>query len=61
MIVRGPVVTSARKFRTYTPGDMLGAMVKLLGNGPASWQARENARWWYEGRRETAEPVEGGR
>jgi glycosyltransferase involved in cell wall biosynthesis len=53
VIVPEPVITSARKFRTYTPMDLLSAMVKLLGKGPKGWKARENARWWYEGRRET--------
>jgi glycosyltransferase involved in cell wall biosynthesis len=52
VIVGEAVVTSARKFRTYTAGEMLGAIVSLLGKGPASWKQRENARWWYEGRRE---------
>jgi len=55
VIVRDSVVTSARKFRTYTPRDLLGAMISLLGKGPKSWKTREGARWWYEGRREQRE------
>jgi glycosyltransferase involved in cell wall biosynthesis len=52
VIVPEPVVTSARKFRTYTPRDLLGALVSLLRGGPASWKTREGARWWYEAKRE---------
>jgi glycosyltransferase involved in cell wall biosynthesis len=53
VIVPEPVVTSARKFRTYTPRDLLGALISLLRGGPKSWKSREAAPWWYEARRET--------
>ena len=54
VIVPHPVITSARKFRTYTPRDLLGAAVSLLRKGPKSWKTREGARWWYEARRESS-------
>jgi glycosyltransferase involved in cell wall biosynthesis len=52
IIVPDAVVTSARKFRTYTARDLLGALISLLRGGPGSWKSRDAAPWWYEARRE---------
>jgi len=54
VIVRHPVLTSARKFRTYSPRDLTVALLTLLGKGTESWKTRDAARWWYEGRREAS-------
>ena len=52
IIIPHPVITSARKFRTYTPRELLGAFAKLLTRGPKSWKTRQGAPWWYDARRE---------
>ncbi|HEX8523116.1 MAG TPA: glycosyltransferase [Tepidisphaeraceae bacterium] len=49
-IVRTPVITSARKFRSYGLLQSVMSLARLLRKGPRA--TREHAPWWYEARRE---------
>ena len=52
VIVREPVITSARKFRTYSIVEMLTALGGILLAGPKVTRGRDHAQWWYDARRE---------
>jgi GT2 family glycosyltransferase len=52
VILRDPVWTSARKMRFHTPTQMFAMGIRLLWQGPKSWQKREGLDLWYDGRRE---------
>lgn len=57
VIVDEPVVTSARKLRTYTPWQMWKFFFRLLRRGPRGVQTRDGLELWYEAKRE---PPRGG-
>jgi glycosyltransferase involved in cell wall biosynthesis len=55
VILREPVVTSARKTRMYSHWQLFLITVRLLFLGPKAWQRREGLELWYDGRREALE------
>ena len=52
VIVDQPVVTSARKLRTYTPLQLVGFLIKLVARGERGIQSRKGLELWYEAKRE---------
>lgn len=61
VMLRAQVVTSARKTRMYSHGQLVLTTLRLLIQGPKAWQRREGLEMWYEGRRETPDPSATGR
>jgi glycosyltransferase involved in cell wall biosynthesis len=55
VMVRSPVVTSARKIRHYGLVRLLGISTRLLLGGPRAVQRREGLGIWYDGQREPPE------
>jgi len=47
VVVRAPVITSARKLRNFRPRQVWGLGLRLLVAGPKSWQRREGLDLWY--------------
>jgi glycosyltransferase involved in cell wall biosynthesis len=60
VLVRPPVVTSGRKFRTFSPRDLARMTVGLVRRGPAALKARERLDVWYGPRRHEPERQELG-
>lgn len=54
VILHDPVWTSGRKMRLHTPFQLVRLAIRLLWQGPKSWQKREGLDLWYDGRREDA-------
>ena len=52
VILRQHVVTSGRKTRLYSAGELVAMCVRLLWKGPAAWKKREELEFWYGGKRE---------
>jgi len=62
-IVPAAVVTSGRKLRLFTTGQILGQMLRLGVRGLAAVRRREGLDFWYNGRREATDlrpPLKGG-
>ena len=55
-IVRNPVVTSARKMRTYGYWELIGIVFSALLSGPWSWKSKSGLGVLYDARREEASP-----
>ena len=51
-ILREPVVTSGRKLRMYSAGEILGNSLSVILRGPRAARSRKGLRIWYEGKRE---------
>ena len=56
VIVREPVLTSGRKARLYTFGDLRRLLWRYALRGESFVQRRENLHMWYDGRREKKRP-----
>lgn len=52
VILREPVLTSGRKLRTHSPGEMLALMGHLLRGGWGAVRQRQGLELWYAPRRE---------
>jgi glycosyltransferase involved in cell wall biosynthesis len=52
-ILREPVVTSGRKLRIYSAGQILKHSARVIFGGPRIARSREGLEIWYEGKRET--------
>ena len=52
VILRGTVLTSGRKLRTYSARELMTAMFRLVRRGPKSVQRREGLELWYGERRD---------
>jgi len=52
VVVRPAVVTSARKLRMYSGGQLFWLLFKCAAGGPKMVQQREGLELWYDGRRE---------
>lgn len=55
VVLRQPVVSSARKMRLYSPWAMIKFNLRLLRYGPSLLRTPKNLDWWYEGKREKKE------
>lgn len=53
-IVRGTVVTSGRKLRTCSPGELFGTLFRLLRGGKRGAGSRDGFELWYGPRRADA-------
>ena len=53
VIVRPPVISSGRKARLFTVGELFKLSMRVFLRGPKTWQQREGLELWYESRRET--------
>jgi len=51
-IVRAPVITSARKLRLFTAGQILRQLLQLAMGGLPAVRRRDGLEFWYSGRRE---------
>ena len=51
-ILREPVVTSGRKLRMYSAGEILGNSLSVILRGPRAARSREGLHIWYDGKRE---------
>lgn len=51
VILREPVLTSGRKMRTHTAGDLVRLLVRFLRHGPALLRSRDRLSLWYGERR----------
>lgn len=51
VLVRAPVVTSGRKFRTYTTREIAGIALRMATLGPFAIRRRERLPLWYGPRR----------
>ena len=56
-IVRHPVITSARKLRTYGFWEMLSLTIPVLLRGPACWSKQESLAFLYDAKRENQQFV----
>ena len=52
-VLSEPIVTSGRKLRMYSAGEVLGKSFGVLVRGPRGARSREGLGIWYDGRRET--------
>ena len=52
VILRQRVITSGRKARLYTVGQLLVMVLRMLWKGPRGWRRRAGLDFWYGGRRE---------
>ena len=62
-MVPAAVITSGRKLRLFTFGQILGQMLRLAVRGLGAVRRREGLDFWYNGRRETSDlrpPLKGG-
>jgi glycosyltransferase involved in cell wall biosynthesis len=59
VIIRERVVTSGRKLRTYSAGEVLGTMWRLAKKGMKGGMTREGTELWYGERRD--DPLSRGR
>jgi glycosyltransferase involved in cell wall biosynthesis len=46
-----PIITSARKMKLYTTGEMFGFFLRTIFNHRRTVRSREHAYLWYDGRR----------
>ena len=63
VMVRDAVITSGRKLRLFTGGQILRQVLRLAVRGVAAVRRREGLDFWYNGRRETTDlrpPLQGG-
>ena len=51
-ILREPIVTSGRKLRMYSAGEILGNSFRVIVRGPRAARSREGLHIWYDGKRE---------
>ena len=51
-ILREPIVTSGRKLRMYSAGEILGNAFRVIIRGPRAARSREGLHIWYDGKRE---------
>jgi glycosyltransferase involved in cell wall biosynthesis len=51
-ILREPIVTSGRKLRMYSAGEILGNSFRVIIRGPRAARSREGLHIWYDGKRE---------
>ena len=51
-ILPEPVVTSGRKLRMYSAGEILRDSLRVILRGPRAARSREGLHIWYEGKRE---------
>jgi len=51
-LIRSKVVTSGRKLRTHSMGEIIGALGQITFRGPGFAKKREHMGLWYEERRE---------
>ena len=51
-ILPEPALTSGRKLRMYSAGEVLGNTLRVLLRGPRAARSREGLHIWYDGRRE---------
>ena len=56
-ILREPIVTSGRKLRMYSAGEVLGNSLRVLLRGPSAARSRDGLHIWYDGKRETFHPL----
>ena len=56
VILREPVVTSARKLRLYGPWRLLRDSLRVLLGGSRAWRRHSGLEMWYEGRRDGRPP-----
>jgi hypothetical protein len=54
-MVREAVITSGRKLRLFTGGQILRQVLRLAVRGLAAVRRREGLDFWYNGRRETTD------
>jgi glycosyltransferase involved in cell wall biosynthesis len=54
VVLREAVITSGRKLRTYTAGELLGILARLALRGRGSMCSRRGLELWYGERREDA-------
>jgi GT2 family glycosyltransferase len=52
-IVSEPVVTSGRKLRMYSAGEILGNSLRVILRGPSGARSQDGLDIWYDGKRET--------
>lgn len=52
VILRTAVVTSGRKLRAYSAGEIMGSLLRLVRRGTKAVQQREGLELWYGKRRE---------
>lgn len=57
VVLRESVITSGRKLRQYSRGEILDAIGQVI-KSRGRITSRENARVWYEGRREDIPPMD---
>jgi len=50
VIVRAPVVTSARKLRLFSAHKLLGHVLRFMVHGPKALRQREGLDLWYDDR-----------
>jgi glycosyltransferase involved in cell wall biosynthesis len=55
VILRQHVVTSGRKTRMYSPGQLVAMSLRLLCKGPRAWKRPDGLEFWYGGKREGRE------
>jgi hypothetical protein len=48
-----PVMTSGRKLRMHSARELLGALAKIMVQGPRAIRSRDKLHVWYSGMRET--------
>jgi glycosyltransferase involved in cell wall biosynthesis len=51
-ILREPIITSGRKLRMYSAGEIVGDSLSVILRGPRGARSREGLHLWYEGKRE---------
>ena len=56
-IVRKPVITSARKLRTYGFWEMLWLTIPVLLRGPNCWAKQDSLAFLYDAKRENQQPL----
>jgi glycosyltransferase involved in cell wall biosynthesis len=55
VVLRETVTTSGRKFRAYSPREVMGLLARLALSGPRSLRRREGLEIWYGERRRDPE------
>ena len=56
-ILAEPIVTSGRKLRMYSAGEILGNSFRIILGGPHAARSRDGLFIWYDGKRETSPPI----
>lgn len=59
VVLSRPVISSGRKFRLFTIGELFWFSVRLLLAGPKGYLRREGLEVWYDGSRESASEMQG--